>query len=86
MKMKKSSIKLFFLLILCIPLFFLAQEWRTCIRVVDGDTIVLDGDEKVRLIGIDTPESKDPRKPVQYFGQEAYEFTKSPVEGNKVRI
>lgn len=62
------------------------QNWRTCIRVVDGDTIVLDGNEKVRLIGVDTPETKDPRKPVQYFGKEAYEFTKSLVEGKKVRL
>jgi len=46
-------------------------SWRLCTRVVDGDTIVLDGNEKVRLIGVDTPETKDPRKPVQYFGKEA---------------
>jgi len=62
------------------------QTWRTCIRVVDGDTIVLDGNEKVRLIGVDTPETKDPRKPVQYFGQEAYEFTKGLVEGKRVKL
>jgi micrococcal nuclease len=43
-------------------------------RIVDGDTLVVsvDGrDEKVRLIGIDTPETVDPRKPVQCFGKEA---------------
>ena len=62
------------------------QRWRTCIRVVDGDTIVLDGNEKVRLIGVNTSETKDPREPVQYFGQEAYEFTKGLVEGKKVRL
>ncbi len=64
-----------------------AQEiWRTCVKVIDGDTIVLDGNEIVRLIGIDTPETKDPRKPVQYYGREAYEFTKGLVEGKKVRL
>ncbi len=62
------------------------QIWRTCVKVIDGDTIVLDGNEIVRLIGIDTPETKDPRKPVQYFGREAYEFTKRLVEGKKVRL
>jgi len=62
------------------------QSWRTCVRVIDGDTIVLDGDETVRLIGVDTPETKDPRKPVQYFGQGAYEFTRSLVEGKRVRL
>ena len=48
------------------------------IRVVDGDTIVVQvkgHPETVRLIGVDTPETKDPRKPVQYFGKEASEFT-----------
>ncbi len=43
-------------------------------RVVDGDTIVIDlggQQEKVRLIGIDTPETKSPTKPVQCYGKEA---------------
>ncbi len=40
-------------------------------RVVDGDTIVVTGDERVRFIGVDTPETKDPRTPVQCFGEEA---------------
>lgn len=43
-------------------------------RVVDGDTIVVHlgaTSEKVRLIGIDTPESVDPRQPVECFGPEA---------------
>ncbi len=43
-------------------------------RIVDGDTVVLtlDGvDEKVRLIGIDTPESVDRNRPVMCFGKEA---------------
>ena len=47
-------------------------------RVVDGDTIVVSiagRDERVRLIGVDTPESVDPRKPVQCFGKEASAFT-----------
>jgi micrococcal nuclease len=76
-------------LILCVfllPFLLLSQSWRICTIVIDGDTIVLDGNETVRLIGVDTPETKDPRKPVQYFSQEAYEFTRSLVEGKKVRL
>src|SRR4051812_25435421 len=61
-------------------------EFRTVTRVVDGDTLVLDHGEKLRLIGVDTPETKDPRKPVQYFGVEATNFTKQFVEGKQVRI
>jgi micrococcal nuclease len=40
------------------------------LRVVDGDTVrvALHGDTAVRLIGMDTPETVDPRKPVQCFG------------------
>ena len=50
-------------------------------RVVDGDTIVIEPIGKVRLIGVDTPETVDPRRPVQQFGKEASDFTKRMVEG-----
>jgi len=55
-------------------------------RVIDGDTVVLEDGSKVRLIGIDTPETKDPRKPVQYFGEEATAYTKRMLEGREVRL
>jgi endonuclease YncB( thermonuclease family) len=55
-------------------------------RVIDGDTIELNSGEKVRLIGIDTPETVDPRKPVQCFGLAAKEFTKSLLENQWVRL
>lgn len=45
-------------------------------RVVDGDTIVLDNGKTVRFIGIDTPETVDPRRPVGCFGKEASSETK----------
>jgi micrococcal nuclease len=58
--------------------------------VVDGDTIVarLGGrDEKVRFIGIDTPETVDPRKPVQCYGPEASHHLKSLLPpGTPIRI
>lgn len=59
---------------------------RKVIRVVDGDTVVLEGNEKVRLIGVDTPETKHPSKPVEYFGKEATDFTTRMVEGKSVRL
>ncbi len=52
------------------------------IKVVDGDTIhvLLDNkDQTVRLIGVDTPETVDPRKKVQCFGKEASNFTKQQL-------
>ena len=38
-----------------------ADELRTVERVIDGDTLVREGGERVRLIGVDTPETVDPR-------------------------
>jgi micrococcal nuclease len=50
----------------------------TVVRAVDGDTIEVrigDSDVRVRLIGIDTPETKKPNTPVQCYGPEASAFT-----------
>ena len=55
-------------------------------RVVDGDTLIVQGVGRVRLIGVDTPETVDPRRPVQYFGKEASEFTHQMAEGKVVRL
>lgn len=55
-------------------------------RVVDGDTLVLDGGTRVRLIGVDTPETKHPNKPVEPLGPEASEFTRRHVEGRQVTL
>src|SRR5205809_1875998 len=55
-------------------------------RVVDGDTLLLQSGERVRLIGVDTPETKHPKKPVEYFGKEASAFTRRMVEGKRVRL
>lgn len=49
-------------------------------RIVDGDTLVASRDgrsEKIRLLSIDTPETKDPNKPVECMGPQAAAFLKS---------
>jgi micrococcal nuclease len=54
----------------------------TVVRAIDGDTIevrISDSTERVRLIGIDTPETKKPNTPVQCYGPEASEFTKEAL-------
>ncbi|HUO75808.1 MAG TPA: thermonuclease family protein [Candidatus Paceibacterota bacterium] len=57
------------------------------IRVVDGDTIVVDGNQKVRFVGVNTPETVSPTKPVQCYGPEASAFMKSLlVPGTPVRL
>ncbi|MEI7579141.1 MAG: thermonuclease family protein [bacterium] len=56
-------------------------------RVIDGDTIELSIDDTtltVRLIGINTPETKDPRKNVECYGKEASAKMKKIIEGKKV--
>lgn len=55
-------------------------------RIIDGDTIVVQGVGTVRLIGVDTPETVDPRRPVQYFGREASAFTRGVAAGKVVRL
>jgi len=42
--------------------------------------------ERVRLIGVGTPETKHPNKPVEQFGKEASAFTRRMVEGKRVRL
>lgn len=55
-------------------------------RVIDGDTIEIENGDRVRYLGIDTPETVDPRKPVQCFGVEASKKNKELVEGKTVRL
>ena len=65
------------------------HEWYPVVKVIDGDTftVAMNGENvTVRLIGIDTPETVDPRKPVQCFGKEASEKAKRTLSGTSVRI
>ena len=48
-------------------------------RIVDGDTLILVGGARVRLIGADTPETVKPNHPVEPFGPEATNFTEQFV-------
>ena len=58
-------------------------------RAVDGDTIdvrIGTHTDTVRLLGVDTPETHHPTKPVQCFGPEAAAFTKAQLEGRTVTL
>ena len=68
-------------------------------KVIDGDTIIINGYEKVRLIGIDTPElyssdklrrdsfrSGKTVRTIMALGKKSYEFTKREIKGRKVRL
>lgn len=56
------------------------------LRVIDGDTIELEGGQKVRYIGIDTPETVDPRRDPQCFGKEASLRNKELVENKEIYL
>ncbi len=64
-------------------------EDGTVTRVVDGDTIeVFDNNKvnKIRLIGVNTPETLDPRKEVECFGLESSMFLKKELEGKIITL
>jgi len=61
-------------------------ERTTVKRVIDGDTIELIDGRKLRYIGIDTPETVDPRTSVECFGREASAYNRSLVEGKEVEL
>lgn len=69
-------------------LFWFPQQ-TTVTNVVDGDTVdaILDGKKtRIRLLGVDTPETVHPRKPVEKFGKEASDFARRTLEGRTVWI
>ena len=65
------------------------SENAVVVRVIDGDTIRvwLAGElTTVRLLGVDTPETKHPTKAVQFFGREASAFAQAALDRQPVRL
>lgn len=91
--MKRASV-VFLLAFVFLSSVCLAEESGKTItakvlHAVDGDTLAIeinDRTDKVRLIGIDTPETVHPSKPVQYFGKEASAFTHKMADSKTVRL
>ncbi|MBI5195074.1 MAG: thermonuclease family protein [Nitrospirae bacterium] len=59
-------------------------DYQTVTKVIDGDTFEYSKGVKVRLIGVDTPETVDPRKDIQWFGTEAGKKLRELILGRKV--
>ncbi len=55
-------------------------------RVIDGDTLLLTSGHRVRLIGVDTPETKHPDRPVERLGQQAFRMTRDLVGDGPVLL
>lgn len=64
-----------------------SEEWHTVIKVADGDTFTIESGEKIRLIGVDTPESVHPDKSKNTeFGKVVSGFAKEQLLDRKVRL
>lgn len=64
-----------------------AEGWSgRVVRVIDGDTLLIEGGYRVRLLGVDTPETKHPQRPAEPWGSEASDFTRARVEGQQVQL
>lgn len=89
----------FFVLLFCVTAFASAADFVKCIKVIDGDTIKISTGENVRLIGVDTPESrrnnklyrdasrsKEDADAIIAMGKESAKFTTGLVLGKNVRL
>src|SRR5689334_709658 len=63
-----------------------AKEKKKILRVIDGDTLDVEGIGHVRLVGLNTPETVDPRKGVEPGGPEATAYMKKLAEGKDASI
>ncbi len=64
----------------------LAEGQHQVDRVVDGDTLLLRTGQRVRLLGVNSPETVKPDSPVEPWGPEASQFTKRFVAAGQVRL
>jgi len=98
-KQRRIGVSLIVVAFLALSPAVLAQETYTVSRVVDGDTIILNNGERVRLIGVDTPDLRDPgrnRRNAERFGielehyesyaQKAKDFVQELVEREKITL
>lgn len=97
--MKKIFVSILILFIILIGFYYNSEESYIILRVIDGDTIELNNGQKVRLIGVDTPEKfeskklhKDSKKSgksieiIKEEGEFASKFTKKTAEGKKCKL
>lgn len=90
-KFRKKELPLFILLLITYLLISLLGESGheneyLVTRVIDGDTIEIEGGQRIRYIGIDTPETVDPSSPTQCYGIEASNKNTELVENKYVRL
>jgi micrococcal nuclease len=62
------------------------SEIARVVSVIDGDTIIIESGERVRYLGVDTPETVNPNTPPQFYGREATERNRELVEDQTVML
>lgn len=74
----------------CVNVCNVGDEWYRVVKVIDGDTFWVEGNNrrfKVRIIGVDAPETRNSRYKKQgYYGQEAKDFVRNLIDGKFVRL
>jgi micrococcal nuclease len=61
-------------------------DFRVVAHVINGNTLVMENGQRVRLIGVDTPETRHSNRPVGHFGNEATALIERLVKGKRVRL
>ena len=67
------------LILMFVPLVSFGQDFKV-VRVIDGDTFIIEGGERVRMIGIDAPELKD------LYGVESKNQLKALIQNKHVKL
>jgi micrococcal nuclease len=98
--LSKYKIKIILIIIIAIVTIFISYQSKPKLKldinrqylvsnVIDGDTFEIKSDNKIlkiRMMGVDTPETVDPRKTVQCFGKEASDKTKELLLNKNINI
>ena len=89
MPSRNPGLVLVLVLIVALTCSWAVDETGTVVRVIDGDTLEValpDGNERVRLLGVDTPEMGRKDRVAEYLAVEATAFTRKLVEGKRVKL
>ncbi|MFH1715145.1 MAG: thermonuclease family protein [Elusimicrobiota bacterium] len=78
----RQWIKIILVCVFCVNILHAKQARVT--HVIDGDTIIVDGLEHIRLLGVNTPEVQNPYRNAEYFGAQASSFTKRMLNNKNV--
>jgi micrococcal nuclease len=88
--LKKNKSPIFFILIFCLSIWSFSRQTLSAdsVRVtgvIDGDTIIISGGQRVRYLGIDAPE-REGKSPAEFLAQESYQLNRRLVLKKEIRL